>query len=747
MKPRIFVSSVSRELKTVRQLVANTLVALGYEPVWQDIFDTSSDDIRPMLRKKIDSCSAVLQIVGNAYGAEPPEPDQEFGRVSYTQYELLYAKSKGKRTYYLIAEDDLPRDSNPVDIDVPKDDSDAAIADATERARLQSVYREQILTAEQVYYPVGSHSDTELSVRRLRDDLAKMRRGFRGWMIGVSAALLLIVGGILWQTYSSSVQDKKLAEMSGAIVEIKDYIINPDRMRDQIERSIEETFESAVAKAQELKGWRDRDEAVKLAERQRDDNLDRVDEFLESIVSEIDSGNASPKSVEFARVLEEEGADEAIAYIASRKKQILTSANKLAEKASKSKFETRKTLAPLFESARLLANKGNYEAAKKQCEEILKIEPSWPDLLHIQWEYLIELGDLAGHYKTIEDSAELFGEAEKLANRLSFGSEPYPESDRIISYTYGKLGRAFIRLGRADDAIEYFRKGLKINKRLADADPSDVEKQRDLSVAHVELGDVYVELNRSDAVVKQYLAALEISEAIATSSSDNTQKRRDVAAIGSRLGNIYVQMGQTEKALEQYKNGLVISQSLATTSPSDTHQRDLSIAHEVIGDVYFELSRNEDALGHLQKSRKINEALVASDSLDKQRQRDLAVNLGKLGDVLLGMGKDKEALNHYRKGLVISKTLATADPTDSQKLRDLVVIYDKIGILHFENGEFGQAKQNWLLEVNSLDQMIANGQNVGQSKREKAELEDQIAQCNNVDKTLRDTSNGAESSK
>ena len=167
----------------------------------------------------------------------------------------------------------------------------------------------------------------------------------------------------------------------------------------------------------------------------------------------------------------------------------------------------------------------------------------------------------------------------------------------------------------------------------------------------------------------------------------------------------------------------------------------------MIGDVYFELSRNEDALGHLQKSRKINEALVASDSLDKQRQRDLAVNLGKLGDVLLGMGKDKEALNHYRKGLVISKTLATADPTDSQKLRDLVVIYDKIGILHFENGEFGQAKQNWLLEVNSLDQMIANGQNVGQSKREKAELEDQIAQCNNVDKTLRDTSNGAESSK
>ena len=360
MKPRIFVSSVSRELKTVRQLVANTLVALGYEPVWQDIFDTSSDDIRPMLRKKIDSCSAVLQIVGNAYGAEPPEPDQEFGRVSYTQYELLYAKSKGKRTYYLIAEDDLPRDSNPVDIDVPKDDSDAAIADATERARLQSVYREQILTAEQVYYPVGSHSDTELSVRRLRDDLAKMRRGFRGWMIGVTAALVLIAAGIFWQMRQSKEQGEKLDDTTTAIEELKEYVVNPKQMRSQIVLTVEQTYESAVADAQNLESWRDRDDAIKLAEQQRDNNLERVDEFLNSIVAGIESGDASPESIEFARVLEEEGAEEAIAFIAARKEQILSKALKLAKKTKESQSVSRKKLAPLLDATRLLANQGQY---------------------------------------------------------------------------------------------------------------------------------------------------------------------------------------------------------------------------------------------------------------------------------------------------------------------------------------------------------------------------------------------------
>lgn len=198
VKPIIFVSSVSRELKTARQLVANTLLALGYEPDWQDIFETSSDDLREMLRKKVNKCSAVLQIVGHAYGAEPPQPDETFGRVSYTQYEALYARSRKKPVYYLMAEDDLPRDATADMVDSPRDNSDAANKDAAARQHLQAVYRQAVLSAGQVYYPVRNSMETELSVRRLRDDLARLRRGFRFWMIGITAALVMISSGIGW---------------------------------------------------------------------------------------------------------------------------------------------------------------------------------------------------------------------------------------------------------------------------------------------------------------------------------------------------------------------------------------------------------------------------------------------------------------------------------------------------------------------------------------------------------------------
>jgi len=42
---------------------------LGYEPVWQETFETASGELLEMLKKKIDSCSGLLQLTGQAYGA------------------------------------------------------------------------------------------------------------------------------------------------------------------------------------------------------------------------------------------------------------------------------------------------------------------------------------------------------------------------------------------------------------------------------------------------------------------------------------------------------------------------------------------------------------------------------------------------------------------------------------------------------------------------------------------------------
>ena len=208
-RPLIFVSAVSRELRSARQLVANTLTFLGYQPVWQDIFGTEGGDLRGMLRQQIDQCKGVLQLIGKNYGAEPPVPDEEFGRVSYTQYEALYARKRGKKVWYLFIDETFP-----IDISEPEPE---------ELRHLQSEYRRTLQSDTHVYHSLTTIEGLEASVLKLRDDLTQLRRGVKQWALGITALLLIIVALISWQLHGQ-------AELKGEIAKLREGIMKYPRM-------------------------------------------------------------------------------------------------------------------------------------------------------------------------------------------------------------------------------------------------------------------------------------------------------------------------------------------------------------------------------------------------------------------------------------------------------------------------------------------------------------------------------------
>ncbi|MGO8697046.1 MAG: tetratricopeptide repeat protein [Limisphaerales bacterium] len=212
-RPAIFISAVSKELKSSRQLVANTLQFLGYEPIWQDIFGTEEGDLRSMLREKIDGCEGVIQLVGKCYGAEPPALDQQFGRVSYTQYEALYARQRGKKVWYLFPGDAFP--------------SDATRAESEELRELQATYRRRLEGDSHLYHPFNSHEALEASVLKLRDDLARLRRGVKQWAWTVLALLAVIAVAVVWlewgqkqQSHQLTDQDLHLAALQGEMAKL-----------------------------------------------------------------------------------------------------------------------------------------------------------------------------------------------------------------------------------------------------------------------------------------------------------------------------------------------------------------------------------------------------------------------------------------------------------------------------------------------------------------------------------------------
>lgn len=183
-RPTIFISAVSKELRSARQLVANTLTFLGYEPVWQDIFGTETGDLRQMLRTQIDQCKGVVQLVGQRYGAEPPTPDPEFGRASYTQYEALYARKKGIKVWYLFMDESFPMDTHEPEPD--------------ELRHLQSAYRNILKVDTHLFHPLATREALEAGVLKLRDDLTQLRRGAKRWAWGVAAGLAFIAILVVW---------------------------------------------------------------------------------------------------------------------------------------------------------------------------------------------------------------------------------------------------------------------------------------------------------------------------------------------------------------------------------------------------------------------------------------------------------------------------------------------------------------------------------------------------------------------
>jgi hypothetical protein len=183
-RPTIFISAVSQELRSARQLVANTLTFLGYEPVWQDIFGTGGGDLREILRRQIDQCIGVVQLVGRCYGAEAPVADKEFGRVSYTQYEALYARQRGRKVWYLFIDESFPIDAHE--------------PEPEELRQLQAAYRQVLKADTHLFHPLASREALEAGVLKLRDDLTKLRRGVKQWAVGVATLLCLIAVLVIW---------------------------------------------------------------------------------------------------------------------------------------------------------------------------------------------------------------------------------------------------------------------------------------------------------------------------------------------------------------------------------------------------------------------------------------------------------------------------------------------------------------------------------------------------------------------
>jgi tetratricopeptide (TPR) repeat protein len=173
--------------------------------VWQDIFGTETGDLRALLRQRIDRSKGLVQLIGQCYGAEPATPDAEFGRVSYTQYEALYARQRGKRIWYLFIDETFPIDAHE--------------PEPEELRELQLAYRRRVQSDTHVFHSLTTTEGLEASVLKLRDDLTHLRRGVTRWAASVTALLLFVAGLVIWQLHGQSQMKAEIAKLREGIMQ------------------------------------------------------------------------------------------------------------------------------------------------------------------------------------------------------------------------------------------------------------------------------------------------------------------------------------------------------------------------------------------------------------------------------------------------------------------------------------------------------------------------------------------------
>ena len=625
MQPRIFISAVTRELGSTRQRVANILTRLGYEPVWEDIFGAEPGDLRPILRGKMDDCLGLIQLVGHAYGSEPPEPDAEFGRVSYTQFEFQYMRKLARKTWLIFPGDACTRDTALDELDRPRDPAhpDAAGFQAERRA-LQDAYRQRLRSSEHLYHDPQSDAELELTVERLEPELRKLNKGFRRWqtsvVTGLALLILLVVGGF-WLTnkLAKKSEERQLAAQQ----------VTKERIQAHLLEASEKRLAEDLAAADKIKDWEARERQQEAAQKAHASRVARIDELAGTFAELEGRPDASVVLRELTRILQEEGVEAALAYTEKQRPGVL---ERVRGRQATVHEENRADLQPLLQAAGLHAVKGDALAAHKQFREILNLEPDWLEALDSCVWFLFDQAGIEVTHGSLNSALDYSEEALGLAEHYAAQDLANTNALRALTAALNRRGDVLLIRGQpgdAEKALGHYQRSLEVSERLLAANTNSAQAARDVSVNLNKLGAFLAARGQpgdAEKALGHYQRSLEVSERLLAANTNSAQAARDVSVNLNKLGAFLAARGQpgdAEKALGHYQRSLEVRERLlAANTNSAQAARDVMVSHYKLHLFYRRQADEQKAAQSLKACFNILDSFVrAGRPMDAQMRR------------------------------------------------------------------------------------------------------------------------------
>lgn len=148
------------------------------------------------------------------------------------------------------------------------------------------------------------------------------------------------------------------------------------------------------------------------------------------------------------------------------------------------------------------------------------------------------------------------------------------------------IGNVEYRLGNFERALDYGNQSMAIAKRKSFV-PS-------IGYAHKLLGRIYRKQTKFDSALLEYKSAQKLYL--------NLGDTRSAAELLQNIGNIYFDKAQHRDALANYQQSLILSKSISVKPI-------IAFAYSAIGQAFYALKRNDDALIYLDSSRAAAQAI------------------------------------------------------------------------------------------------------------------------------------------
>ncbi len=264
----------------------------------------------------------------------------------------------------------------------------------------------------------------------------------------------------------------------------------------------------------------------------------------------------------------------------------------------------------------------------------------------------------------------LVGEADALRARVDD-----PASRSIAAQARSQLARIHYEAGDLGAALQQLRSAAQL---LTTSRSSDLPDPAELARVRSEEAEMLLELG-------QHAQALAVQEGVVerlrqTKPASPEILRLQAAALARRGDMRLAATRALPQASEDYAQArAILTDLLASDSARTDVKRDLSLAHERVGDAFLQANDIKAAQDAFVACLALRRELVARNQANAEWQRDLSGALERVAGVHALQGRYRDAGSVFGQALAIRQAAFDSEPNNVVKKRDLAVLWMRMG--------------------------------------------------------------------